>query len=149
MKRLTNWFNKLSTDKKVSAVLLAGIGIYLLSLMMSGVINNSRLSKNGVYYVARITKISSGKSGPHYYIEYNYDNKRYADGFKPNFDFKPNREGAYIFIKLLPNNPNVFAYLEEGEVSDSLLKTLPISGWKELPEGPRHYLLNGRYMQLN
>lgn len=149
MKRLTNWFTRLSTEKKVSAVLLAGIGIYLLSLLIFGVINNSRLAKNGVYYVARITKISSGKSGPHYYIEYNYHNKRYTDSFKPGFHFKPNRDGAYIFIKLLPNNPNVYQYLEEGEVSDSLLKYLPISGWKELPDGPRQYQLNGRYMQLN
>ncbi|MEI6950836.1 hypothetical protein V9K67_26890 [Paraflavisolibacter sp. H34] len=125
---------------------MASILLFLLSSAVIGQVQKCQL-RNGVYYAARISKIASGKSGPHYYIEYIFNDKRYTGSFLPFFDYKPNREGAYIFIKLLPHNPAIHQHLDEGEVVDSLLKVMPVKGWKTLPNTPRQYLLNGHYIQ--
>ena len=129
--------------------MLAGIGIFVLTIVVSGLIQRYRLSRHGVYHVAKIQEIGSGKDGSKYRIEYYYNDKRFTGWFTPSFEFKPNREGAYIYIKLLPNAPDVHQHLEEGEVPDSIRMTLPKTGWQTLPDAPRQYLLNGRSIRLN
>ncbi|RYE40529.1 MAG: hypothetical protein EOP48_24640 [Sphingobacteriales bacterium] len=148
MKQITHWFSSLSTDKKVSVTLLVGVGIFVLTTIVSGLTQRYRLSEYGVYFVAKIYEISSSKDGAQYRIEYYYNNTRYTGGFKPSFDFKPNRVGAFIYIKLLPNDPEVHQYLEEGEVTDSIRMTLPRTGWRSLPDAPRQYLLNGHSTRI-
>jgi hypothetical protein len=127
------WFKKLPTEKKVSFIALTAFGLLVIFLTLSSFVRNSKLSHDGVYYVARIDKVASSKNGKRYYIEYLFNNVKYTGSFKPGLDFKPNKEGAFIFIKFLPENPKVHRYLDHGEVSDSLFKTLPPSGWKQLP----------------
>lgn len=143
---ISQWYRGQTLEKKVSTVLLAGVVLSLVGYAIYGQVERLLLKQKGVYYAARIYQISSGKSGPHYYIEYSYKQKTYKDGFLPSFNYKPNREGAYIFIKLLPENPSVYQYLDEGEVTDSLLRAMPKEGWKTLPDAPRQYLLDSNYI---
>lgn len=126
-------FKKLPTEKKISFIALAAFGMLVIFLSLSSFVRNNELSHKGIYYAARINKIASSKHGRRYYIEYLFNNVKYTGSFKPDLDFRPNREGAFIFIKFLPENPKVHRYLDNGEVSDSLLKALPSSGWKQLP----------------
>ncbi|RYY43345.1 MAG: hypothetical protein EOO06_19840 [Chitinophagaceae bacterium] len=147
MRRIINWFKSLPIDKKALTILVIGGGIYILTIIISGLVQKYQLSKHGVFYAAEIYEITSGKDGEIYSIQYKYRGVVYRGSFKPDFNFKPNRVGAYIFIKLLPNNPKIHQYLEKGEVTDSLLKVLPAQGWRYLPDVPRQYLLNGKYMR--
>lgn len=143
---IIQWYREQTLERKVSAVLLGAIILFALGLGVAGIIKRQQLKHNGVFYVARVYDITSSKNGEHYYIEYEYNQKRYTGSFKPHFLFKPNRVGAYIFIRLLPGNPAVHQYLDEGEVTDSLLHSLPKEGWKTLPDAPRQYLLDGNYI---
>lgn len=143
---ITNWYRRQPTEGKVSAIFMAGILIFVIGLAISGLIKRQQLQQSGVFYAARIDKISSSKSGSHYYISYNYGTQTYTGSFKPGFGFKPNREDAYIYIQFLPENPSVFQYLDEGEVLDSVLNKMPVSGWRSLPDVPRQYLLKGNYI---
>jgi len=127
------WFKKLPTEKKLSFVVLTAFGLFVIVLTLSSFVRNNKLSHDGIYYAARIDKIASSKNGRRYYIEYSFNNVKYTGSFKPSLDFQPNKEGSFIFIKLLPENPKVHRYLDHGEVSAGLLKALPVSGWKELP----------------
>lgn len=144
---ITQWYSEQTMKRKVSAILFVGVVLFLISLAVYRQVEKLLLKEKGVYYAARIYQISSGKSGPHYYIEYSYKQKTYRDGFLPSFNYKPNREGAYIFIRLLPENPSVYQHLDEGEVTDSLLHTMPIEGWKTLPDAPRQYLLDNNFIR--
>lgn len=146
---LTNKFKNLSTNNKVAVVLLISIGIYLALIALNGFLQGQQLKKNGVYFAAKIYNIESSKSGPHYYIEYHVKGKRYTGGFLPDFQYKPNRKGAYIFIKILPDRPEVYQYLENGEVTDSLLRTMPNTGWRSLPDVPKQYLVDGNYVEIH
>lgn len=128
-------YKKLSLDKKVASFFLGLALIYVVYLIISGQIRKVQLQENGTYFIAQIYKIESSKNGDHVYIKYVYNKKMYEGNFKPGFQFKPNKEGAYIFIKLLPKNPKVHQYIDEGEVPDCILDMpLPIEGWKRLPK---------------
>lgn len=134
---LLNWFKQLSLEKKVSATGLALIGVYLLYLLVIGQIHRVQLSKRGVYYIAQIVRIGSSKSGPHYYIEYEFQGKCYKGSFKPDFGYRPRREGAFLFIRLLPDQPKVYRYLDQGEVPDCIrINHFSPRGWTEIPSCP-------------
>lgn len=126
-------FKSLSLEKRISIVGLVLIGIYVLFLITSGLVHRHQLTNKGVYYIAEIIKIKSSKSGPHYYIEYTFKGKRYEGDFKPNFDFRPSKEKAFIFIKILPDNPKIHQFQDLGEVSDCQRQLLPPEGWHNIP----------------
>jgi len=134
---LLNWFRQLTLEKKVSATGLGIVGLYLLYLLVITQIQRVQLSKRGVYYIAEIVKIGSSKNGSHYYIEYEFQGKCYKGSFKPDFGYRPSRAGAFIFIRLLPDQPKVYRYLDKGEVPDCVrINYFSPCGWTEIPSCP-------------
>jgi hypothetical protein len=149
IRRIKNWYNSQTKDGQISVWLLLGFVLVVIGYIEVKNIRLHKLKSKGVYYAARIYEISSSKNGAHYYFEYTYKGKRYTGDFKPDFHYQPDREGAYIYIQLLPDDPSVCKPLDEGEVLDNELKTMPAAGWRTLPDVPRQYLLEGNYIRYD
>lgn len=133
MIKLFTVYKTWSLEKKIAGVGLSLILFFLLGLFVSKQIGNRQLANNGRYFIAEIVKIGRAKNGAHYYIQYQYKGEVYKGSFKPDFGFVPNKVGAYIFIRFLPSNPEVYRYLDLGEVPDCLRLRLPKEGWSNIP----------------
>src|SRR5687768_4758612 len=100
MINLVEKYRRASLEKKVSIILLGIVAIYVIFLIISGQVHGKQLKERGVYFVAQISRIESSKNGDHFYITYTFKEKGFRGSFKPDFNFKPTKVGAYIFIKL-------------------------------------------------
>lgn len=119
---------------KVKRIVFIIAGSILITFVVASIIKYRMISKKGVYVVAVIEKVTRNKSGSSVHIRYYYKDKEYLTSFMPGYDFNQ-RIGRKILIKLLPNKPNYYDYLDIN-VPDCALTGDWKKGWSKIPSCP-------------
>jgi len=111
---------------KYSGLLLAAAIVTAATVFT--IFKNNKFNNDGIYTVAKVTKLEYDEQGTSCYIEIYYNNNIYKTII--NSTLKVDR---YYFARILPYNPTSIQILEE--LSECFFyMQIPDSGWKILPQ---------------
>jgi len=124
---------QMPAEKRFILVIGMPILFILFFIALKGIVGQRMLSKKGVYVVARIYDLHKNKSGLSVHAKFSYDNKEYDISFKPDYGFEPKNK-EYIYIKILPNKPTIYHYVENVKVPDCITQSGKAGMvWNEIP----------------
>lgn len=113
-------------------VLLGIIGLIVVGGSIVSAYYSSRLDRDGVYILGKVTKWERAKNGTHYEIVYVFNDVSYSSGFLATGSILD--IGSKIFIRIVPENPKIHELLYRTRVPDCLtLSKVPTGGWRALP----------------
>ena len=108
-------------------IFLVIVGIIVLIVL----IKVNKIKKYGKYTVAEVLSYQKDYKGSTLTIEFYFGGRKFVT--KENAHGK---QGTYIFIKVLPANPqnNVLVYGDKFVPDCILSRPIPDSGWNEIPK---------------
>ncbi|MBY0535753.1 MAG: hypothetical protein K2P88_07885 [Chitinophagaceae bacterium] len=119
------------TFKENKRLLIVFLSIVFL-LFANQLYRRNKVYNNGVYSICTIVYSEGYKGGIMSRVKYEYKGKQFTDLVHTPGGMKT--FGDAYFIKLLPDNPDAFVFLEDFPVPACLLNVkVPPDGWKELP----------------
>ncbi|HSC53723.1 MAG TPA: hypothetical protein VLC98_08890 [Phnomibacter sp.] len=122
-----------ASDKKNGIAILLCALVLGLSLFLLDKYTTREIDESGVFVIAKITQRVQAKNGTDYSLNYVFNNRVYHTKFSSMPNEFLNKE-SLVYLKVLPNNPRKFMYVETRVPACLTLKDLPSNGWKDLPK---------------
>ena len=121
-----------ATDKKIGLIILTcAISLGVVLFLLNSYTTKS-IDEMGVFIIAKITHRERAKNGTDYSIYFEFDNRVYTTGFSSIPNGFLNKD-SLVYLKILPNSPKTFKYIEFRVPPCLSLKDSPYEGWTKLP----------------